>query len=161
MYPGAIYPKEVLKERFIEVFGEEKAQSLFRTLTNESKKTNAKIIKYVTDDGLAYKLNPEFNFEDEREVAESEDVTRMAEVILEMVRKKNNEALSNWLQNDLYDVLETIITDKVKVEFETEVIPVLKEYIDKSVAHKLENSKGDFKKLLLGVIADLIKSIDD
>ena len=48
-----------------------------------------------------------------------------------------------------------------KVEFETEVIPVLKEYIDKSVAHKLENSKGDFKKLLLGVIADLIKSIDD
>jgi len=162
MFPGAYYPIDVIKDQYGSIFDSiEDTKKIAAILLGESKKSNSKVIRGNMRGATVYSLNDKYNFDDARKLTEATSVVRMAEVIRDRIQKQNIETLNEWLENDLYDVLSTLVEDKIKTEFRDEVMPVLTETITKTVTAKVKHSKGSFKKLLLETISDLINSIDE
>ena len=162
MSQGTYYPVNVIKENYITIFeDEESSKKISQLLSRNSKKKNPKILRDAIGGNTVYSLNPEFNFEDERKVAEASNIENMAKVIRKMVHSQNLKALDVWLNNDLIKVIDTIVEDRIKQELTNEVVPVLKDFINSEVDGKIKSSKSSFKKLLLEVISDIIKLTDE
>lgn len=150
----AIYPLETIKEKYIKTFNDvESSKKIAAILRAESKKVNAKVCKVQIQDRLYYKLNDDFNFDDQKAIVEIETTLRLAQVIYSMIHKQNLEVLDKWLNEDLIKKIDMIIESKLKRELRNEVAPA----IEKSISDKIKQSKGQFKKLILELISDIIK----
>lgn len=156
MCPGALYPINVLKDRYVEIFEDEEGpKKIARILYTESKKEPSKVERLKIHNSIMYKLNPNYDFSDIKEIYDYHGANRMANVILKSVQSHNLITLKKWFDEDLNEKLEEIISDKISDELRTEVVPL----ISKAVESKIIRSKGNFKKLFLEMISDLVKAI--
>jgi len=159
---GAYYPINVIKENYTTVFeDDESSKKIANLLLGNSKKKNSKVLRQNVDSHVVYSLNPDFNFDDERKIVEATSITKMADVIRSMVHSQNMKALDDWLNNDLFKIIDSIVEDKIKEELTKEVVPALKGFIHSGIDDRVSKSKNSFKKLLLEVISDIIISTDD
>ena len=149
-----IYPLETIKEKYIKTFNDvEGSKKIAVILRTENKKVNSKVCKVQIENRLYYKLNDNFNFDDQKAIVETETTLRLAQVIYSMIHKQNLEVLDKWLNEDLIKKIDMIIESKLKQELRNEVAPA----IEKSISDKIKQSKGQFKKLILELISDIIK----
>jgi len=150
----AIYPLEIIKEKYIKTFNDvEGSKKIAVILRTENKKVNSKVCKVQIENRQYYKLNDNFNFDDQKAIVETETTLRLAQVIYSMIHKQNLEVLDKWLNEDLIKKIDMIIESKLKQELRNEVAPA----IEKSISDKIKQSKGQFKKLILELISDIIK----
>ena len=149
-----MYSLEAIKEKYIKTFNDvEGSKKIAVILRTENKKVNSKVCKVQIENRLYYKLNDNFNFDDQKAIVETKTTLRLAQVIYSMIHKQNLEVLDKWLNEDLIKKIDMIIESKLKQELRNEVAPA----IEKSISDKIKQSKGQFKKLILELISDIIK----
>ncbi len=158
MYPGALYPVKVIKSRYMEIFNDiDGLKFIAALMLAESRKKNSKVVKVSLGGTRVYKLNEKFDHEEARSVVENETINRLAAVIMKTVQTQNLKILKKWLDEDLNDRLEQIVTEKLAIELKDEVAPLIAE----TVNAKIKCSRGKFKKLLLEVICDIINLTEE
>jgi len=161
MYPGALYPANVLKNIYIETYGIEGADTVDKSLSNECRKKVSKIQKVTTPDGNSYRLNPDIDFGDIKSINSTENIYRLANTIYKVIQARTVENLNRWLNEDLEQKLELIVTEKVEHEMTTEVVPLLSQYLEARKLESVKMTKASFKKHILSLISDVINTTDD
>jgi len=161
--PGALYPMKLIKERYNDSYDnitKENLDSLGKSIRSECKrKTDVPLIIQRKIGTVTYYSLNEKVVSPDIETNQNQSVRKMVESLLKVVLRESRKNFEHWLNEDLMNVLQKLISEKVEKEFAEEILPILIQNIDSKIVKSTKITKDQFKTMLIDILDDGIKGL--
>ena len=157
---GVYYTEQAIKNTYKANIGHPKNIIKIINLESKKKKEEDQRLQSRNFDGdRCFRLNPKIDFSQEQEIAESKSIVGMAKTVSEIVEKQNVKKISNWIDNSFESKLQETVEHFVGEEFREEILPVLKQHIDKKIENLKIVTKSQIKECIKEVLLESLTKL--